>query len=128
MKVIREGYIDDAVNTGRILSESADISEVASFTLHGEERLPTARLLTDASGTNKLLGAVLHVEGRWFWTSLKTPEHALNCSVRRRGKQIMGLELLGVACGLSSFEHLLRQRSIALYKQQHQIPQRASQD
>ena len=75
----------------------------------------TAHLFTDASGAKRQLGAVLYVDGCWFWSSMVTPPRELHLFRRRRDNQIMGLELLGVAFGMSTFESLLSNRNVVIH-------------
>ena len=72
-------------------------------------------LFCDASGSPPHLGAVLVYDDAAFYTDL-VPSHQLMEAFRhRRDNQIMGLELLAISLGLSSFERLLAGRNVIIH-------------
>ena len=75
-----------------------------------------AHLFTDASGGNGgHLGAVLLLDGHVYWTQMAAPWQLTDMFRRRADNQIMGLELLGIALGLSTFDYLLKGRNVVVH-------------
>lgn len=74
-----------------------------------------AHLFCDAAGDPPHLGAVLGVEGRWYWTHSDAPEAVLSNFRRRRDKQIMGLELLSISLGFATFATLIKGRKVVVH-------------
>ena len=72
-------------------------------------------LFCDASGSPAHLGAVLFIDGVWYWTHLEPGQHILQWFERRGDQQIMGLELLAISLGMCTFEHLLRGRNVVVH-------------
>ena len=65
-------------------------------------------LFCDAAVAPPYMGAVL-VVGKWCWyTHMAPPENIVQQFRRRKDNQIMGLELLAISLGLSTFECALR--------------------
>ena len=78
--------------------------------------VPTTKpvhLFTDASGGGGgHLGAVLLIDGECHWTHMEVSGQLQGMFVNRADNQIMGLELLGVSLGMSTFEKLLWGRRV----------------
>ncbi len=72
-------------------------------------------LFTDASGTPPYLGAVLFDGEVWRFTHMAAPEVITQCFKKRSDNQIMGLELLGISLGLSTFQRQLHGRSVVIH-------------
>ena len=75
----------------------------------------TVHLFADARGTPPRLAAVVFVDGQIFYSDLEPAASVLQFFVSRRDSQIMGLELLAIALGLSTFEELLAGRRICIW-------------
>ena len=73
------------------------------------------QLFCDASGYPAYLGAVLLLEDKCYFTHLEPPEYLLEKFKRRRDNQIMGLELLSISLGLSTFDELIRGRNVVIH-------------
>ena len=73
------------------------------------------QLFCDASGSPAYLGAVLLLEDKCYFTHLAPPEYLLEKFKRRRDNQIMGLELLSISLGLSTFDELIRGRNVVIH-------------
>ena len=72
-------------------------------------------LFADARGNPAHVGAVLIIDGACYWTHSSVPSH-LMCRFRRReDQQIMGLELLGMALGVSTFANMIQQRKLVIH-------------
>ena len=80
-----------------------------------EDMEAPAHLFCDASGREHHLGAVLFIAGKCFWTHMATPPHVLEFFMRRDDRQIMGIELLAISLGLSSFAGLLEGHSVVIH-------------
>ena len=78
-------------------------------------RASRAHLFCDAAGNPAHLGAVLLIDRDCFWTHMAVPENILSFFKARKDNQIMGLELLSISLGLSSFEQLLRKRRVVIH-------------
>ena len=63
------------------------------------------------------LVAVLMVDSECSWTHMAVPENILAFFKARKDNQIMGLELLSISLGLSSFEQLLRKRRVVIHSE-----------
>lgn len=61
------------------------------------------QLFCDASGDPPHIGAVLMSDKACAWTHMEVPKHVLSCFKSRHDNQIMGLELLSIALGISTF-------------------------
>ena len=92
---------------------ATDITQLHEWT--EVEDVPV-HLFTDASGGNGgYLGAVLFADGHVWWTHRDIPDKLRAAFCNRKDNQIMGLELLGIALGLSSFSHLIRNRKVIIH-------------
>eukprot|EP00973_Karenia_brevis_P079188 10987376-Karenia_brevis.AAC.1 len=74
-----------------------------------------AHLFCDAAGAPPYMGAVLVDEGTIWYTHMAPPEDLVQCFAIRRDKQIMGLELLSIALGLSTFEQKIKHRKVVIH-------------
>ena len=72
-------------------------------------------LFCDASSTPPHLGAVLYEGDECHWTHLEPPAKVLSQFRPRKDNQIMGLELLGISLGMSTFEERLRGRTVIIH-------------
>ena len=72
-------------------------------------------LFADARGSPAHVGAVLVVDGACYWTHSRVPRHLMSRFRRREDQQIMGLELLGIALGLTTFAPRLKQRKLVIH-------------
>ena len=72
-------------------------------------------LFCDASANPAQLGAVSILDGTWWWCHYTPPAHILSLFSKRNDNQIMGLELLAVALGLSTFADKLRSRRVVIH-------------
>jgi hypothetical protein len=75
----------------------------------------TATLLTDARSTPPRVAAVLIVGSQFYYTDWAPDQAILQTFTARRDNQIMGLELLGIAVGLSTFASLVKGKSLRVY-------------
>ena len=80
---------------------------------HGVRAAPV-HLFCDACG-KRGLGAVLFVDGACLWTRTIASQVQIDFFKRRRDKQIMGLELLSITLGFSSFVYWLRHRDVVIH-------------
>ena len=78
------------------------------------DRRPTAHLFCDASGSGGM-GAVLLLDERHWHTALDAPTEIVRCFQSRSDNQIMGLELLAISLGLSTFGRWLQGRSVVVH-------------
>ena len=76
---------------------------------------PPAQLFCDARGYPPHLGAVLLVDGGWWFSHCAAPEVLMKKFQRRGDNQIMGLELLSISLGLWSFQNLLQGRKVVVH-------------
>ena len=74
-----------------------------------------AHLFCDAAGAKPALGAVLLVDGECLWTYMRAPQELLAQFKARGDNQIMGLELLAISLGLSTFDTWLKHRDVMIY-------------
>lgn len=72
-------------------------------------------LFCDASSTPPHLGAVLFVDGQCLWTHRPLESHVMSFFQSRKDNQIMGLELLGVSLGLSTFAQYVTKRRVVIH-------------
>ena len=81
-------------------------------------RAPTGvpvHLFCDAAGAPQRIAAVLWMDGKVFWADGPPPAEILRLWDMRDDNQIMGLELLSIALGLSTFEHELANRKVIIH-------------
>jgi hypothetical protein len=88
------------------------VAEVREW--HAPE-LPPVHLFCDARGQPPHLAAVLFCDGRCLCTHLKPTPEMLQRFRSRRDNQIMGLELLSISLGLSTFQDQLRGRKVVIH-------------
>ena len=81
----------------------------------GQSQARPVHLFCDASGSPAHLGAVLWVDGAWFWTHLAPEEATMEMFKRRKDQQIMGLELLAISLGLCTFQPHLSGRKVVVH-------------
>ena len=72
-------------------------------------------LFCDAAGSPAHLGAVLFDGEQCLWTHMSPPENVLNNFRARQDNQIMGLELLAISLGFSTFAPWLRGRKVVVH-------------
>ena len=72
-------------------------------------------IFVDAAGKDAHLGAVLFCDGAWMWTHMDPPAVALDSFLNSRKNQIMGLELLAVSLGLSTFSSWIKGRRVVVH-------------
>ena len=72
-------------------------------------------LFCDARGYPPHLGAVLFVDGVCYWTHMEPSESVLKEFTCRSDNQIMGLELLSISLGMSTFQDKLRDRCVVIH-------------
>ena len=94
----------------RVLSES--IAERREWTV--PER-PAANLFCDARGVPPQIAAVLICDGIRTYTNMKPSDDTLKLFTRRRDNQIMGLELLSISLGLTTFKEQLSNRKVVVH-------------
>ena len=72
-------------------------------------------MFCDAAGRKPYLGVVVFIDGECLWTHMAPPQQVM-CRFRARGdNQIMGLELLAISLGLSTFERRPRGRKVIIH-------------
>ena len=72
-------------------------------------------LYADASGAPARLAAVLLIDGRSYYTDMDVPIELLAIFTRRGDRQIMSLELLAIALGLSTFAKQCADRRVCIF-------------
>ena len=83
--------------------------------MDGPDQLQRARPRTGKNKSRVFWGAVLLIDGQCYFTHYAPPEHLVAKFKRRRDNQIMGLELLSISLGFSTFEELLRGRKVVVH-------------
>ena len=76
---------------------------------------PVIELFCDAGGYPARLAAVIFIDGKSHYTDYAPPTELLEMFKRRRDQQIMGLEILASALGLSTFAKLVKGRNVRLW-------------
>jgi len=77
--------------------------------------LRPVHLFCDAAGSPPHLGAVIFCDGKCRWTHSEAPPSVLEKFRERKDNQIMGLELLAISLGLSTFEEYLQGRKVIVH-------------
>ena len=72
-------------------------------------------LFADARGSPPRLAAVLLIDGRVLYSDWEPPSCLLACFETREDNQILGLELLAIAFGLSCFAELISHRRVFVW-------------
>jgi hypothetical protein len=80
-----------------------------------DEQQPWAHLYADARGMPPRLAAVLFIDGCKYFCDAAPPPELLQKFRPRSDNQIMGLELLAIGLGLSSFKQQLAKRRIVIW-------------
>ena len=73
------------------------------------------QLFADARGSPPRLAAVLFIDGETFFTDWEPPPELMRLFEVRRDNQIMGLELLAIALGFSTFARQLGSRKVVVW-------------
>ena len=89
-----------------------EIKETRRFNL---DDLQSAHLFADARGEPPRLAAVLLADGKTYATDWEPPPEVLQFFEERQDGQIMGLELLAIALGLSTFSEIFKGRRVWLW-------------
>ena len=89
-----------------------DLCEVHEWAV---TKRPVAHLFVDAAGSPARCAAVLFLDGKWSYTDGKPSAALMNRLNDRCDNQIMALETMAIALGLSTFEEELEQRSVIVY-------------
>ncbi len=76
---------------------------------------PIVHLFADARGAPARLAAVLFCGGRTWYTDFAPPAELLSIFTARQDSQIMGLELLAIALGISTFAEQCRGRRVHVW-------------
>lgn len=76
---------------------------------------PPVHLFCDAAGNPARLAAVLCLDGRIMYTDCPPPHSIVEALAVRADQQIMGLELLSIALGLSTFQEECRDRCVVVH-------------
>ena len=71
-----------------------------------------ARLWVDARSTPPRCAAVLSIDGNVLFTDGEPGQSLMHELLQRGDSQIMALEIMAIAVGLSSFQQLLRGRKV----------------
>ena len=79
-----------------------------------EDRM-VAHLFCDARGFPGRLAAVAYIGNDVLYTDFAVPDCLLRIFRRRKDNQIMGLELLSIALGLSTFSEQLRGKNVVVW-------------
>ncbi|CAK0791693.1 unnamed protein product, partial [Prorocentrum cordatum] len=88
------------------------LREVASWK---QGDMPAAHMFCDARSTPPRAAAVIFIDGKILFTEYAPDAALMRNFKRRRDGQIMGLEVLAVALGLSSFEERLAGRALEVF-------------
>jgi len=94
----------------RILS--SNIAELIPWKRSADKHV---HMFCDASGKFPHLGVVIFIDDEVFWTHASPPPQVLAQFRSRADNQIMGLELLAISLGLSTFDQLLRGRRLTIH-------------
>ena len=76
---------------------------------------PPCHLYCDARGEPPRVAAVLFRDGKIHGCDMAPPESLIQSWATRKDSQIMGLEILSIALGLSSFNDMLRNRDVIIW-------------
>ena len=114
-KTRRDGGMTPELSRGLEWWDEVFDKQVAELRDWKEEYSPPVHLFCDASGQPPYLGAVLFIDGMCWYTHMKVTDDILERFKRRRDNQIMGLELLSISLGLSTFEEMLKGRRIVVH-------------
>lgn len=88
------------------------LHEVAQW---AQGEMPAAHMFCDARSTPPRVAAVLFIDGEVLYAELAPDAELMQSFRRRRDNQIMGLEVLAIALGLSSFERQLSGRALEIF-------------
>ena len=80
-----------------------------------ESQAPWLHLYADARGQPPRVAAVLFAGGRSYFCDMEPSQQILQSFERRSDNQIMALEMLSIALGISSFSDILKGRRIVIW-------------
>ena len=110
----RNGQIDANLKRALVWWRSVLQLELAELRWAKDER-DVIHLFCDASSKPPYLGCVVFVDQNVCWTHGAPPAEVMECFRSRRDGQIMGLELLAVTLGLSTFGSMLEGRRVVVH-------------
>ena len=111
----RTGHIQDELRLALewwLEALQRDICELRPWVLTDT---PTCRLLVDARSKPPRLAAVLLIDGVNYYSDWQPPASVMSMFKPRDDGQIMSLELLAIAFGLSTFQHWIKDRNVHIY-------------
>lgn len=111
----RDGQIDGNLKRALVWWRTVLQMELAELHSWGKDDRSVIHMFCDASSKPPYLGCVVFVDHNVYWTHSAPPAEVLNSFRSRRDGQIMGLELLAVSLGLSTFGYMLEGRRIVVH-------------
>ena len=90
----------------------SDIAELKPWLQNGSKH---AHMFCDAAGGKPHLGVVVFIDGEILWTHLMPPQKVMSRFKSRGDNQIMGLELLAISLGISTFGRRLHGRKVVIH-------------
>lgn len=101
----------------RALSWWRDVLKSGIAELHPWQKASSdaVHMFCDAAGGKAHMGVVLFIGDDCMWTHMAVPRWALSRFQIRHDQQIMGLELLAISLGLSTFESILKGRRVVIH-------------
>ena len=114
-KTRRDGEMSAELNRAWMWWAEIFGKEFAELRTWGAAHNLPVHLFCDASGYPPHLGAVLYSDGQIWFTHMAVTDSDLSRFKRRADNQIMGLELLSISLGLSTFEDKLRDKSVVIH-------------
>ena len=89
--------------------------ELSQEHLFTQDERGIIELFCDARGFPARLAAVIFIDGNIVYTDWAPPPHLLRIFESRKDSQIMGLELLAIALGLSTFLSEVADRKVRIW-------------
>ena len=89
--------------------------ELAETKAWSQSEQPPVHLFVDARGSPARCAAVLFSDGKCFFTDGEPSPCFMNLLEERRDNQIMSLEIMAIAVGLSTFAEELKGRKVVVY-------------
>ena len=111
----RDGHVSTELRRSLLWWIEVLQSGLAELRQWKQKQVAPVHLFCDARGYPPHLGAVLFIDGRQLWCHMPAPDTIMDSFRCRRDNQIMGLELLSISLGFSSFERELKGRHVVVH-------------
>ena len=114
-KSLRNGNVGVELRRALLWRRSILLSGIAELKPWMQITSKHVHMFCNAAGGKPHLGVVVFIDEEILWTHLMPPQQTMSRFKSRGDSQIMGLELLAISLGISTFERRLRGRKVIIH-------------